>query len=155
VLPLFDASVDNEVQYTVAHPESTKVVASGSLLTLSCELGFHATGNRFSTCGISGAFNATLSECVPVLCHSLATLNLPPRAYAVPASIRYLETAVVTCESGYRFENGSAEIVASCDAYGNLSLAAPAPLCLRIPNFCEVRRAITAHFSASFTQLFS
>ena len=90
-------------------------------------------------CQATGMYNATLASCVPVPCLSFSTLHLPPRAIAVPASIRYLETAIVTCESGYRFENGSVDIAASCDVYGNLSLAAHVPLCLRIPNFCEVR----------------
>ena len=90
-------------------------------------------------CQASGTYNVTLATCDAVPCLPFSTLNLPPRAITVPASIRYLQAAVVTCESGYRFENGSADIAASCDVYGNLSVAAHVPLCLRIPNFCEVR----------------
>jgi hypothetical protein len=70
---------------------------------------------------------------------------LPPRALAIPASIRYHDTAIVTCESGYRFENGSAEIGAWCDVYGNISVSAHVPLCIRIPNFCEVCPNVCLH----------
>jgi hypothetical protein len=139
VQPLLNYSYGSTVEYTVAHLQSFPATPSGSLLSVSCDLGFYLTGDRFATCEASGAYNATLGSCVPVPCNSFATLKLPPRAIAIPASIRYLDTAVVTCESGYRFENGSAEIAASCDMFGNVSLAASVPLCLRIPNFCEVR----------------
>jgi hypothetical protein len=139
VQPLFNHSSDSATPYTAIHPQATQPVLSASVLSVSCDLGFVLSGHRISTCQASGAYNVTLATCDAVPCLPFSTLNLPPRAITVPASIRYLQAAVVTCESGYRFENGSADIAASCDVYGNLSVAAHVPLCLRIPNFCEVR----------------
>jgi hypothetical protein len=139
VQPSLNFSVGDMTEHTAVHPHATQAIYSGSLLTLSCDLGFNVVGYRLAVCEVSGTYNATLGACVPIPCLSFSTLKLPPRAITVPASIRYLDTAIVTCESGYRFENGSAEISAWCDAYGNVSSAAPVPLCLRIPNFCEVR----------------
>ena len=139
VQPLFNHSSDNATLYTAIHPQATQPVLSASVLSVSCDLGFVLSGHRISMCQASGTYNVTLATCDAVPCLPFSTLNLPPRAITVPASIRYLQAAVVTCESGYRFENGSADIAASCDVYGNLSVAAHVPLCLRIPNFCEVR----------------
>jgi hypothetical protein len=151
VQPTFNYSVGNATEYTTAHPHVTQAIGSGSLLVLSCELGFHLAGDRVAVCEPSEKYNASLGTCVPVPCRSFSTLNLPPRAVAVPASIRYLDVAIVTCESGYRFENGSAEISASCDVYGNVSLEAQVPLCLRIPNFCEVCHVVrTQHLCEMF-----
>jgi hypothetical protein len=139
VRPLLNYSYGSTAEYAVPHLQTSPAIPSGTLLSLSCDLGFYSTGHRVASCEASGEYNATLGSCVPVPCNSFATLKLPPRAIAIPPSIRFLDAAVVTCESGYRFENGSAEIAVSCDAYGNVSAAASVPLCLRIPNFCEVR----------------
>jgi len=142
----------NATEYTAAHPHTTQAIGSGSLLVASCDAGFYLVGEGVTVCELSERYNASLGACVPVPCRSFSTLNLPPRAIAVPASIRYLDIATVTCESGYRFENGSADISAWCDVHGNITLDAPVPLCLRIPNFCEVCPPHTA--SSSLNHVF-
>jgi hypothetical protein len=144
VRPSLNFSDGNMTEYAASYTQATQAIQSASLLVVSCDLGFDLVGHRSVLCNASGAYNATLGSCVPVPCLPFATLMLPPRVIVVPASIRYLDTAVVTCESGYRFENGSAEITAWCDVYGNVSTAAHVPLCFRIPNFCEVH--VFLHF---------
>jgi hypothetical protein len=139
VKPLLNYSGVNSTQYSVAFPQTTQPVQSGVSLTVSCDSGYSLVGHGSVVCETSGVFNSSLGICLPVPCLSFSTLNLPSRAIAVPPFIRYSEFAVVTCESGYRFETGDSEISAWCDIHGNISTATPLPPCLRIPNFCEVR----------------